>query len=570
MGTPAFTQVSFRWRSDNGSETGAAWIANQNAGYSNGVEGNTYRIRFRIDETGGSYGWTSYVWNLYAQKNGAGGYAAVTASTAVQFKTSSYFADGDDCTAQLTGGTGTFVTDNNGMKETTGGATNSGTAGYLFELEWCIYLDPAQMVPGDYFDLRVYRGTTALTAYSATPRITTYTPPAGITVSPTARESAADSVFIPTTELIEIRSNTGMLKTGPVVDHARVISKDTAIADADVVLKFKFPVITDGATLRLFQRTSNNWSNYQTPTSGYEIAIPNTGNYKVHRIQSTARTQIGSTVTKSYTADTWYTVRFRAQGYYIRARIWASSGSEPGTWDIEVNDTSGFSTSGNVQLGYFWNTVPSTVYVDDYSYGSLGTLVEPSAATTKVTSVAPTTVKGSTTFTGATSSAKVTTLAPAVSQSSISITPAARTAATARVDPYVPSVAVTVAPSPSTAKVTSTAPSIIYGSVTVTNRISSAATAVYSPAILYGSVVLTTTPSYAATSRAQPTVLYGSTVALPTARTTATTIANPQVIMGSASISPAARTAATAIVNPSITIGGGGAGRVYGPAVQMM
>jgi hypothetical protein len=569
MGTPAFTQVSFRWRSDNGSETGAAWIANQNAGYSNGVEGNTYRIRFRIDETGGSYGWSSYNWTLYAQKNGSGGYAAVTASTAVQFKTSSYFADGDDCTAQLTGGTGTFVTDNNGMKETTGGATNSGTAGYLFELEWCIYLDPAQMVPGDYFDLRVYRGTSALTAYSATPRITTYTPPAGITVTPTAVAAAADSVFIPVTELIEIRSNTGMLKTGPVVDHARAISKDTAIADADVVLKFKFPVITDGATLRVFQRTSNNWSNYQTPTSGYEVAITNTGNYKVNRIQSTARTQIGSTVTKSYTADTLYTLRFRAQGYNIKAKIWASSGSEPGTWDLEVNDTSGFNTAGNVQLGYFWSTIPSIVYIDDYSYGALGTTIEPSVATAKVASVNPTVILGSTTKTPTPRTAACTVMGPTVLLGSVVVQPQPATVKTSRANPLVTYGNLQIAPSPASASTSRANPTIVYGSVVISNPVTTARVVSVNPGIIIGSVVVTNRIASAGANRTGPTIVFGNITFTPQPIEAATETINPTVLTGGSIVfTPSARSARSVAIDPYVSISS--LGRVYGPAIQMM
>jgi hypothetical protein len=169
MGSPSFTQVAFRLRNDNGSETTATWIADQGSNYTL-TTGTNFRVRFLIDETA-SRAWTGVTWNLYYSLNG-GAYAAVTAATAVKFSASSQFADGADCTSQLTGGTGSFLTDNNGMKETTGGATNSGSAGNYFETEWCLQLDSTLVADGNTVALRIYNGTSAIAAYTSTPTIT--------------------------------------------------------------------------------------------------------------------------------------------------------------------------------------------------------------------------------------------------------------------------------------------------------------------------------------------------------------------------------------------------------------
>jgi hypothetical protein len=169
MTNPAFTQLTFRGRNDDGSESGATWKATQGTDWTQDT-GLNFRVRFRIDETN-SRAWTNKVWNLYYQKN-AGGYSAVTDSTPVKFSLSSNFVDGADCTTQLTGGSGTFVTDNNGMKEASGGATNSGTADYLFEVEFCLQLDAAQLVTNDTINLRIYDGSAAIAAYTDTPVIT--------------------------------------------------------------------------------------------------------------------------------------------------------------------------------------------------------------------------------------------------------------------------------------------------------------------------------------------------------------------------------------------------------------
>lgn len=166
----AFDQVAFRIRNDNGNETTATWVKAQNT--NGGVARDTnFRVRFRIDETGGGTAWSGVTFNLYYSTGGA--YAAVTDSTPVKFVLSDNFVDHDDCTTQLTGGTGTFVTDNNGMAEAAG-ITNSGTKGYLFETEWCLQLDSAQIASNGYVDLRIYNGTGALAAYSQTPRVFAY------------------------------------------------------------------------------------------------------------------------------------------------------------------------------------------------------------------------------------------------------------------------------------------------------------------------------------------------------------------------------------------------------------
>jgi hypothetical protein len=169
VANPSFTQISFRLRNDDGNETTATWKANQDTNATI-RPGGKFRARFRIDETAGN-AWTSVTWNLRYSLNG-GAYTAVSATTPVQFAASSNFADGDDTTTQLTGGTGTFVTNNNGMKETTGGAVNSGTGGQLFETEWALTIDAAQVANANTLGLRIYNGTSAIATYTQTPTIT--------------------------------------------------------------------------------------------------------------------------------------------------------------------------------------------------------------------------------------------------------------------------------------------------------------------------------------------------------------------------------------------------------------
>lgn len=190
MTNPAFTQVTFRGRNDNGTETTATWKANQGTNWTQVTDTN-FRVRFRIDETA-SRAWTSKVWNLYYSTNGTN-YSAVSSSTPVKFSASSNFAQGDDTTTQLTGGTGTFVTDNNGMCESAG-ATNSGSAGNLFEVEYSLQIDSTQATNGSSIYLRVYDGTSAIAAYTATPQITVNNP--NLTIADTSCTSQTDNAVL--------------------------------------------------------------------------------------------------------------------------------------------------------------------------------------------------------------------------------------------------------------------------------------------------------------------------------------------------------------------------------------
>jgi len=189
MTNPSYTQVGFRGRLDDGSEFGASWIDVQNANWTQDTGAN-FRVRFRIDETVVK-AWTNKVWNLYYSLNG-GAYTAVSGSTPVQFALSSNFGDSADCTEQLTGGTGTFLTNNNGMKEATGGSVNTGVGGEIWDTEWCLSLDAAQLSQNDTIALRIYDGSSAIAVYSNTPSITVNISATHITIATQPGEATGE------------------------------------------------------------------------------------------------------------------------------------------------------------------------------------------------------------------------------------------------------------------------------------------------------------------------------------------------------------------------------------------
>lgn len=168
MSTASFSQISFRFRNDDGNETAATWRQVQNT--NDTIALNTpFRLRIRIDETA-SVAWTSKVWAMRVSING--GVYSPPSVAQCPLTLSANFAQNDNCTTQLTGGTGTFVATNAGMQES-GNSTNSGTAGQIFEIETCMTLSSAGGANvGDTFDFRIYDTGAAIAVYTVTPRMT--------------------------------------------------------------------------------------------------------------------------------------------------------------------------------------------------------------------------------------------------------------------------------------------------------------------------------------------------------------------------------------------------------------
>lgn len=190
MASPTFTQVTFRARNDNGSETTATWKFNQGINWTQVVDTN-FRVRFLLDETA-SRAWNNYSWNLYYSTDGTN-YSAVDTTTPVKYSLSANFTDGDDTTSQLTGGSGAFLANNNGMCESTS-TTNTGLAGNYFEIECSLQLDSTQLTDASSIYLRIYNGTSPVASYTATPQITVSNPIKVLVVNDASCTSQTDAL----------------------------------------------------------------------------------------------------------------------------------------------------------------------------------------------------------------------------------------------------------------------------------------------------------------------------------------------------------------------------------------
>lgn len=187
--TPAFDQTEFAGRCDTGNEASVTWkfadgtcndtaVNATNRDWLQLVDEN-FRVRFVVGETAGG-AQSNFAERMRYSLNG-GGFDSMNEvnllSSVVRIFTSPEFADGDDTTQQIGGGS--FIAANSAMNEGTPPAStmepdyggNDET-----EFEFCCQIVGVDVSDADTIELRVYRGTNALDVYSVTPLITVSKP----------------------------------------------------------------------------------------------------------------------------------------------------------------------------------------------------------------------------------------------------------------------------------------------------------------------------------------------------------------------------------------------------------
>lgn len=177
MGKPAnYDQDSFRYRDDDGSESGATWKYTANNNGDLDVDTN-YRMRFLIQETNGGDG-ADVDFEFQYNLGGAGWNNITTSSSVIKAVTSTHFTNGDDCTQQVGSG-GTFLGNNDGMTEdgTSGGANLDFTSGAESETELCFQIVSGDVADNNTIQIRLTRDSgTVLESYTNTPSISVNEP----------------------------------------------------------------------------------------------------------------------------------------------------------------------------------------------------------------------------------------------------------------------------------------------------------------------------------------------------------------------------------------------------------
>lgn len=147
--------------------------------------------------------------------------------------------------------------------------------------------------------------------------------------------------------------------------YARAIANATDTSNEELTLDFRFWDTDSGAVFRVFLRASRNWDDWQTPTKAYELAITNTGNWLLSRIENGSRITIGSINTGPTILQ--QKLHFKCLGNQISASIWLDGESEP-SWQLDIDDSgSGFTTAGTLQLGLFQAVGDHKMDIDNVS-----------------------------------------------------------------------------------------------------------------------------------------------------------------------------------------------------------
>ncbi len=157
-GSATFKQEKFRARTDGASEGEAAsnWIAAENTAW-NQLPDVNFRLRFLIQETAGSGATESF--QLQYRQNGGTWTDVNASSSVVRSFASDNLTDGGDTTEQMAG-SGSFITDNNGIDEVDGLA---GATVYVgsddAEYEYVVQVRSADTKYGDKIEMRLIDGS---------------------------------------------------------------------------------------------------------------------------------------------------------------------------------------------------------------------------------------------------------------------------------------------------------------------------------------------------------------------------------------------------------------------------
>jgi len=163
-----FAMLAFRWRNDDGNETGATWAGALNTDIECPIGGKR-RLRLETEEQAG--GDLDVGFTLQVSHNGAA-YGDISAATAAVLFDSANFVDGADCTQQLATSLKTFDADNDGMQDSGSISTDKGPyPNVCFEHEWAVMPNAAVVSVGSTVDFRE-RTSGVLDSYADFPRMT--------------------------------------------------------------------------------------------------------------------------------------------------------------------------------------------------------------------------------------------------------------------------------------------------------------------------------------------------------------------------------------------------------------
>lgn len=157
--TPVINMQDWRFRADDGDETGASWLGAAHAQVDISADTNPkFRLRVLVQETDGD-AYQNYEEYFFARVNSGTWFGISTSSSYIVGTTSANYSHGDNTTQQL--GSGTFISTNYGMSENAlpgSDAAPDFSGSDEVEFETCLQLVPGDLNNGDQIDLKVTDG----------------------------------------------------------------------------------------------------------------------------------------------------------------------------------------------------------------------------------------------------------------------------------------------------------------------------------------------------------------------------------------------------------------------------
>ena len=217
---------------DDGNEA-AHTLDSENTDRAAQIPDVTFMIRIQVEENNGGNG--AFLYSLYAQKNGAGGFAAVTTTSTngiIIANDTQSRADDENTTERLTAGAGAWQAGKYDDGQTQNGTTSFTCQSEYSEVEVAIQIDSTYASDGDYFELRFERADdgTDLDFYPGTYPKVTASIAGNVVVTPDAA-SAVGATVAPTVVLASMTvTATEASAVGATVNPTVVLASMTVTA----------------------------------------------------------------------------------------------------------------------------------------------------------------------------------------------------------------------------------------------------------------------------------------------------------------------------------------------------
>ena len=165
--------------------------------------------------------------------------------------------------------------------------------------------------------------------------------------------------------------------------------EDSNHANVEILAKYTTPSSLSSSRYPLVVRGAGS----DESATGYSIRV-STSAIRIYSCNASDTPVQVATAAFTFSVSTTYWIRFRANSTSLKARVWADGGGEPGTWDLDVTDST-ISAAGWNGLSDYSTTVNGGT-VDQIGFGTNGDTA-PSSASSGYTLAAD---SGSYTLTG--------------------------------------------------------------------------------------------------------------------------------------------------------------------------